>query len=112
MKEVVTDWTENEFKAYVFLYAAKSDYTESPEEKKVIRSIVDAESYRTIHREIDQDNDYQSIQKILYNVEKYNYTQKDIDQLLKDVRNLFRADHEIDLLEENMFLALKKLLHT
>lgn len=105
-----TDWSKQEFKAYLLLYAANSNYFESEEEKEVILTLVDPIVYKRIHKELDHDNDYQSIQKILHNVEKFNYSKDDQAELINDIQSLFNANGEHDVLEDNLLLALKKLL--
>jgi len=105
-----TNWTRAEFKAYLLAYCAESDYIETDEQKDYILDLVSSETYKSVHRELSHDNDYQSIQKIQYNLEKFNYSKNEIETLLNDVRNLFLADGKIDVLEENLFRALKKLL--
>lgn len=107
---IETDWTRQEFKAYLLLYAANANYFETEEEKERILSMVDNETYKRIHRELDHDNDYQSIQKILYNIKKFNYSKEYLDVLIGDIQAVFDANGEHDLLEDNMLLALKKLL--
>lgn len=107
MEKVTTDWTKKEFKAYLMLYAANANFFETEEEKEVVRGLVSADTYKEIHREFDQDNDYQSIQKILHNIEKFEYKEKN---LVSDIQKVFNADGEVDLLEENMLRALKHLV--
>lgn len=106
-----TDWTRKEFKAYLLLYAANANYFESEDEKERIFSLVDPVTYKRIHKELDHDNDYQSIQKILHNVDKFNYSKDDLDLLISDIQSVFDANGEHDTLEDNMLLFLKKLLH-
>ena len=103
-------WTKNELIAYILLFAANSDYDESNTERNVIISKVDMNSFQKIHHEFENDNDYQSIQKIITGIKTHNYTQNDIDQLLADLKALFFADGEFDVLEKNMFLFLKKII--
>ena len=110
MSEITTDWTRAEFKAYLLSYVAQANYFESDEEKEVILSIVSNDAYKRIHRELAKDNDYQSIQKILFNVEKFNYSKDDIHVLIEDIQKLFLADGEIDLLESNFLMALRRIL--
>lgn len=110
MSEITTDWTKTEFKAYLLLYAANANYFESEEEREMIQKLLTKDSYKSIHRELDHDNDYQSIQKILHNVEKYNYSKHDLNELIADMKKVFNVDGVIDTLEENMLLALKRLL--
>jgi hypothetical protein len=105
-----TDWTKEEFKAYLLWYAANANYFESEEEKEKILLMVDENTYRRIHRELDHDNDYQSIQKILHNVEKFQYSKDDLDALIADINRVFDANGEHDLLEDELLMALKRLL--
>ncbi|MFN5148645.1 MAG: hypothetical protein ACK46O_08955 [Flavobacteriia bacterium] len=105
-----TDWTKEEFKAYLLLYAANANYFESDAEKEKILLMVDENTYKRIHRELDHDNDYQSIQKILHNVEKFHYSKDDLDGLISDINRVFDANGEHDLLEDELLMALKRLL--
>ncbi len=110
MKEVTTDWSKKEFKAYLLLYAANANFFESEEEQDLIHDLVKDDVYKDIHRELDKDNDYQRIQKILHNIEKFGYKRDDLDALIQDVQTVFNADGSVDTLEANMLRALKHLL--
>jgi len=105
-----TNWTKAEFKAYLLAYCAQSDYIETEEEKDFILDLVSSDVYKSVHYELKRDNDYQSIQKIQYNIEKFNYSNNEIETLLSDIKNLFMADGNIDVLENNLFRALKKII--
>jgi hypothetical protein len=105
-----TDWTKEEFKAYLLLYAAKANFFEDELEREMILSMVNPSTFKRIHREINQDNDYQSIQKILLNVKKYHYSQENIEHLILDIQKVFDASEKEDLLEGNMLRGLKRLL--
>lgn len=105
-----TDWTKEEFKAYILLYAAKANFFEDELEREVILSMVNPSTFKRIHREINQDNDYQSIQKILFNVKKYHYSPDNIDHLIHDIQKVFDASEKEDVFELNLLRGLKKLL--
>lgn len=107
---IETNWTREEFKAYLLSYAAKSNFFESEEERDFILEATSGDVYKKIHRELEKDNDYQSLQKILYNLEKFQYSKDEIHRLVEDVQRLFLSNGEIDLLENNFFHALKRLL--
>lgn len=104
------NWTQDDLKAYVLLYAARSNYFEKEEEKELILNKVSKETYIHIHREIEHDNDYQSIQKITKTLERYNYSKTDVKQLMEEVQELFLADGEIDLLESNFITGIHRAL--
>jgi hypothetical protein len=110
MSNTETDWTREEFKAYLLSYAAHSNFFESEEESELIHSVCSDQAYRKVHRELKNDNDYQSLQKILHNLEKFNYSKEEVHKLVEDIQKLFLANGEIDLLESNFYLALKKLI--
>jgi len=112
MEEFKTDWTKDEFKAYLLMHAAEADYVKTDEERALIRTVVTNESYSKIYKELQGDNDYQRIQKILFNLEKFDYSKDDLKAIVKDLKQLFHADGEIDLLEENMLYSLKQLFKT
>ena len=58
-------WTQQEFMAYLLLYAAHADIEYSEEERNYILSRIEYRVYRRIFKEFSLDNGYQQIQKIL-----------------------------------------------
>ena len=104
-------WSKNELVAYILLYASQSDMIVSNKERNVIISKVDMKTFDKIRKEFHQDNDYQSIQKIMTGLKDHNYTKMDIDLLLADIKMLFFADGSFDVTERTMYKLLNKLLH-
>ena len=105
-----SNWTKEELVAYILLFAANSDFTEDNDEKELILSKVDKSTYKSINKEFQKDNDFQSIQKILSGLKQHNYSKGDIDLLFADIKALFLADGNYDTIERNMFTNLKRLL--
>lgn len=103
-------WTKDELVAYILLYTAHSNFKESNKEKNVIISKVDMQTFQKIHDEFDNDNDYQSLQKIIQGVKDHHYNNDDLQSLFTDIKMLFLSDGEYDIMEQNMFLYLKKIL--
>jgi hypothetical protein len=103
-------WTKDELVAYILLYTAHSNFNEANTEKNVIISKVDMQTFQKIHDEFDNDNDYQSLQKIIQGVKDHRYNKDDLTSLFTDIKVLFLSDGEYDILEQNMFLYLKKIL--
>ncbi len=104
-----TQWTKSELVAYIMLYASQSDMIVSNKERNVIISKVDMNTFQKIRNEFDDDNDYQSIQKIIAGLKKHNYTKMDIDLLLADIKVLFFADGKFNVSERSMYKMLTKL---
>jgi hypothetical protein len=103
-------WTKDEFKTYVLLYAAQSNYIETESESNYILSKVDEALFNRIHTEIVHDNDYQTMEKIKNYLSENKYSTEDKESLLKDIKNVFFADGSVDILERNVFIFLKKII--
>lgn len=110
MESITTNWTREELKAYILLYCAHADFIETKEEVDYIKSKVSNVDYKKIHNEFEKDSDYESLQKIEYTIEKYNYTKKEIDSLFKRIKELFYIDDEFTAAEQSIFIGLKHLL--
>lgn len=110
MKTTNSNWSPDEFKAYVLLYAANCGHIESSTERDYILSKVDRKIYEHIHRELDEDNDYQSIQKIISNMERFNYSENELEKLSMEIKELFLSDHKFDATEQSILMMLKKIL--
>lgn len=104
------NWTKDELVAYILLYAAHSDLEENNHERTLITEKVNRDNFESIYDEFNNDNDFQSIQKIVASLEKHNYSKTDLDQLLLDIKALFFADGDFDIREHSMLLFLKRIL--
>ncbi|WP_295833865.1 sulfurtransferase [uncultured Winogradskyella sp.] len=105
-----SNWNKDELMAYILLYAAHSDFKENNHERNVIISKVDMQTFQKVHDEFSQDNDFQSIQKILASIETHKYSSEKIDEILADIKGLFFADSDFDIKEHSMLLFLKRIL--
>ena len=110
MSEFNTNWTKTELSAYLLMYCANANFTETSEERALVKSKVGADSLIAIRKEFNNDNDYQSIQKIQATVQRLGYNWSEIDNLISEIKTLFLADGTFDAIEKSMFTGLKKLL--
>jgi len=110
MTDFKTNWTREEFKAYLMMHCANADYVETEDEKELILSKISRDTYKHIHKEFNLDNDYTRLQKIILAAERFDYTQEKADVLLQRMKKLFLEDHDMSIIEDNMFRGLKRLL--
>ena len=103
-----TTWNKKEFKAYVLLYCSQADFEESNAERGIIVKKVGRHNYNHIYEQIEEDNDYVRIQKIMATSKRLNYNH---DQLIKDMKQVFFADGDFDAVEKGVFLMLKRVLN-
>lgn len=104
------NWTKDELIAYILLYLAHANFEEPNHERNIIISKVDMKTFQKIHDEFDSDNDYQSIQKIIEGIKSHNFNEEDMPFLFSEMKSLFLSDGEFDVMEQNLFMYLKKLL--
>lgn len=110
MEEFTTNWSREELKAYILLYCAYADFIETEAEKEYIKAKVGEDKYQKIHKEFDQDNDYQRIQKIQATVARFDYSKNEVDRLFENIKKMFLTDGPVDILEENIYRGLQHLL--
>ena len=105
-----TNWTREEFLAYVLLYAAHCNYFETKEEENYILSVIDKETYHKIHTEVVVDSDEDNLNKIQQYISNNKLSQEDKDNLIREIKNVFFADGSVDVLERKVFGILKKII--
>ncbi|MGS2726118.1 hypothetical protein ACU8DI_05875 [Psychroserpens sp. BH13MA-6] len=103
-------WTKEDLVAYVLLYVAHSDLEETKKEQQYIMSRVDATTYEHIKEEFDNDNDYQSISKIVDAVQHEHLYNNNLDELFADIKLMAFADGEMSQMELAIYHYLKKIL--
>ena len=74
MINTTSHWTRAELKAYILLFCAHADLTESNEEAQLIMQKVGRDRFAKVHKTFEQDNDFQRIEKIKHKVKSLGYT--------------------------------------
>ena len=110
MSDYTTQWSQEEFKAYILLYAANSNQNVTQEEREFIESKFDKTTLMKMSEELAEDNDYQRLQKILKCINQFNCTDSDIDELLEEVKFISTTDGAVDVVEQSTHSFLSKML--
>ena len=109
MNDLKLSWTKDEFMAYLLIYAAQINQIETEEEKEFIESRFNSKTLKKIYKEINSDNDYQRIQKVMVYTYQKNYLSHDLDNLLKEIKELLLCDGKFDPTEQALYFYLKKI---
>ena len=109
MEKVESSWTDEKFKAYVMVYASQSDQVEAEEEKDYLESHFDQVLLKEVYKEINKDNDYSRIQKIMSFVKENNYSDDDLKGLLVQIKKMYMCDGSFGAAEQMVFSSLQKL---
>ena len=109
MEDIKLSWTKDEFLAYLIIYAAQINQIETEEEKEFIKSRFDSKTLKKIYKEINSDNDYQRIQKVMVYTYQNNYLSQDLDDLLHEIKELLLCDGRFDATEQALYYSLKRI---
>ena len=104
------NWTKEEFKAFLLLFAAQTNFIETQEEIEYIESKFPNEIINRTRKEINKLNDYQKSEIIVNQIKFNEYVQSDLDEILLEIKELYKSDGIFDSLEQSMFSMLEKLL--
>ena len=109
MEAVNSTWSYDQFKTYLLIFAAESNQIITKEEKDYIEAQFDSLLIKTVQKEINKDNDFQRIQKIMAYIEQNNLSKTDLDELLKEIHTVYQSDGKFDAVEQGVFQFLEKL---
>lgn len=104
------DWGKTDYLAFVLIYAASSDLKISKSEWEYLDKKLDHQFYDEAQRYYEQWTDYQSAQVLQEGREAFFPGKEGKEQLLKEIMDLFLADEEFNILEENMLHILRQIL--
>ena len=104
------NWTKEEFKVFLLLFAAQTNFIETQEEIEYIESKFPNEIINRTRKEINKLNDYQKSEIIVNQIKTNEYVQSDLDEILLEIKELYKSDGVFDSLEQSMFSMLEKLL--
>lgn len=106
----MTNWTRDDFRVYLMLYAANVDLNISETEIDIIESKFELKRIKDIKSEFDADNDFQRIEKIEHHVKHNGCSENELNTFLEDTIKIFKADGHFARIELATFSFLKKLL--
>ena len=110
MLDFIKNWTKEEFKLYLLIYAAQANLFESEEEIDFIKSKFNREKINKINKEVKNLNDYHRCQIIIDYIKQNDYSQEELDAILLQIKKIFDSDGSFDMIEQQSFYMLEKLL--
>lgn len=99
-----------EFLAYLFLYGASADLVIKQKEEDLILERVGKESYEKAKSVFEDKSDYERLQVILSHKEKFYPDDEAKEKILDQLKELFMADKDFSVMEQNIFRILKRIL--
>jgi hypothetical protein len=102
--------SKQDFKSFILICAASSDFNISEEEHDFIIQLIPEERYKTLKRIADRCSDFECVNIIAEHKDDYLRTPQEKEALLQEIVELFKSDHNYSTLERNMLLAIKRIL--
>ncbi|WP_235298394.1 tellurite resistance TerB family protein [Portibacter marinus] len=104
------NWNQEEFIAYLLIYASYADGEFSPEERQLILEKVSNESFHRIMAEFSLDTEDDRLRKIKEYEGVYYPTSDQKQELRHMVRQLFYSDKVFSDQEKKMWDRLSKII--
>jgi hypothetical protein len=101
---------EEEFHAYMLLYATHADFEYKESERDFILSKVEGETLERVQKLFDRQNDIERIDTIRDSFHALGKSKNDVDSLMKELTELFNADGDFNQVEHNLLIGLKRIL--
>ena len=103
-------WTQEQFIAFLLLYASYADFEYSEDERNHILTFVQPHTLATVELLFNRLGDFQQLDLILKLKERFVKTPKERDQLLELLNSHFHSDGEFTKLESGLYDFLKRLI--
>ena len=103
-------WEQIDYLAFALIFAANADLEISDKEWEYLDDKLDHKFYEEAQEHYEEWTDYQNAQVLQEGREKYFPGKEGKEQLLDEIQNLFKADEEFNVLEENMLHILHQIL--
>lgn len=105
------NWTKTELKIYMLLLCANADATETEEERKFIKSKVDAQTFERIYAEFKADTEDERFEKIDDNIQMHDFENKELSEMRREMHEIFYSDCDFKMLERNLDRIMDNILY-
>ena len=99
-----------DYKSFIMICAASSDFNISEEEHEFIVQSIPEKRYQVLKRMAERCSDFECVNIISEHKTIYIKNSEQKKELMKEILELFNSDHNFSTLERNMLIALKKIL--
>ncbi len=105
-----TDWTYDDFIAYLLVFASMEDYEVTKEEEEYLISRLGEENYRKMQSLIDRSTVAEQMDTVSSLSKRYCTDRESCRKVLDDVKDLFMSNNEFSALEQTILIGLEKLI--
>lgn len=106
----ISNWTKDDYRTFVLLYAANVDGELQEEEMELIESLEGEKRVKEIHKIASKLSDYECLNLFENEREKYYPGEAGKEELLKELSTLFKSDGKFTQFEQVVLRNLKRVL--
>lgn len=111
MESEKNHWTKTELQIYILMLCANADMQETKEEIDIIKSKVDDETFNKVYEEFCADTQDESLTKIERNIAMHHYSHRELNQIRKEMKEVFFTDKNFKMMERNLERILNNMLY-
>lgn len=111
MNSPTNSWNKTELQVYILLLCANADNEETQKERDMIMAKVDAITFDRIYEEFKQDSEEMRLDKIDDAVQLLEYSPRELNDLKREIYEIFFSDCDFNLMERNLDRILDNILY-
>lgn len=104
-------WDKSELQLYILLLCANADSDETDKELELIKSKVNGETFNTIYKEFNRDNEEKRLQKIEHSISAHEFTVMELSAFRNEIHEIFMSDGRMTLHEGRLDSLLDNILY-
>lgn len=105
-----TEWTFNDYFAFLLVYAAESDFVVREKERDIIIQKIGEERFNKMLSHFKDLKDVERIDLVYAFKGKYCFNPDETDSVLAEVKEVLKADGHYGAVEEEIFISIRKIL--
>lgn len=106
----MNEWTYTEFLAFLLLHAANDDLEAGTKELELIKAKVGSDVVNIVSEKIENLNDSQQLELLLSYQDSYFPNEESKQKIYADMKEVYMADNDFSVMEQNAFRMLKKII--
>jgi uncharacterized tellurite resistance protein B-like protein len=110
MKDVINNWSKDDFKTFLLIHIANADLKISRKELQMIMSEIREEDFKRIEMVWSECNDFDCINIIRDLKNKHYPGEEGKEQLIDEMTKLAYADKQFSIYEQNFIRTIKRFL--
>lgn len=103
--------TKKELQIYILLLCANADSEETKEELNMIKSKVDAKTFKRIYKDFGKATEDERLERIDDNIQLHDFENIELAELRREMYEIFFADCDFKMMERNLNRIMDNIIY-